>query len=128
MRFIWKGVHGVDHDVAELLGLDAAEPETAALDEATARDMDLVERLVQVRRDQGLTQRDVAERMGRSQPNVSAFERIGGDPHLSTVRRYATAVGARVRWQVVVDGGSTSIRFAPSSVASDASVFYRNAQ
>lgn len=117
----------MDQDVAELLGLDAADPETVALDEATARDMDLIERLVQVRRDQGLTQRDVAERMGRSQPNVSAFERIGGDPHLSTVRRYAAAVGACVRWRVVVDGGSTSIRFAPTSVETDASDFYRKA-
>lgn len=115
----------MDQDIAELLGLDAADPETAALGEATARDMDLIERLVQVRHDQGLTQRDVAERMGRSQPNISAFERIGGDPHLSTVRRYAAAVGARVQWQVVVDGRATSIRFAPTSVGADTSDFYR---
>ena len=65
-----------------MLGLDLTDPETAALSEATGRDMDLVERLVHVRRDQRLTQREVAERMGCSQPNVSAFERVGGDPHL----------------------------------------------
>lgn len=118
----------MDRNIAELLGLDADDQETVALDDATAGDMDLLQRLVQVRRDQGLTQRDVARRMGRSQPNVSAFERIGGDPHLSTIRRYAAAVGARVRWQVVVDGGATSIQFAPSTVDSDASGFYRKAQ
>lgn len=118
----------MDRNITELLGLDADDQETRALDDATAADMDLLERLVQVRRDQGLTQRDVAERMGRSQPNVSAFERIGGDPHLSTLRRYAAAVGARVRWQVIVDGGATSIRFEPNTVGSDASSFYKKAQ
>lgn len=93
----------MDPHVAELLGLDMNDPVTVALDEATARDMGLIERLVQVRRDRGLTQRDIAERMGCSQPNVSAFERIGGDPHMSTVRRYAVAVGVRIHWQVSVE-------------------------
>lgn len=93
----------MDPQVAELLGLDMNDPTTVALDGATARDMDLIERLVQVRRDRGLTQRDVAERMGCSQPNVSAFERVGGDPHMSTVRRYAVAAGARIHWQVTVE-------------------------
>lgn len=127
MRVI-REVMDMDEIVAELLGLDLADPETAALSEATAGDMDLIERLVQIRRDQGFTQRDVAERMGCSQPNVSAFERVGGDPHLSTVRRYATAIGARVRWQVEVDGSAVSIRFAPSAVTSDSSDFHRKAQ
>lgn len=118
----------MDRNIAELLGLDADDQVTVALDDATAGDMDLLERLVQVRRDQGLTQRDVATRMGRSQPNVSAFERVGGDPHLSTIRRYAAAVGARVRWQVVPDEGATSLPFTPSTVDSDARDFYRQAQ
>jgi transcriptional regulator with XRE-family HTH domain len=119
----------MDESIAELLGLDATDPVTAALDEATAGDMDLIETLVQIRRDQGLTQQDVAERMGRSQPNVSAFERIGGDPHLSTIRRYAAAVDARVRWHLVVDGGATRIPFAPSTVGGAANAsFYRAAR
>ena len=99
----------MDQNIANLLGLDVDDSETARLIEATAGDMDLIERLVQIRHDQGLTQNDVAARMGRSQPNVSAFERVGGDPHLSTIRRYADAVGARVRWQVVVEEGATNV-------------------
>jgi transcriptional regulator with XRE-family HTH domain len=122
-------VDAVDPNVAELLGLDPADPEIAALAAATDRDMDLIERLVQVRHDRGLTQRDVAERMGRSQPNVSAFERTGGDPHLSTIRRYAAAVGASVRWHVVVEGGATRISFPTSAVRGDVSDdFYRVAR
>lgn len=117
----------MDETVAGLLGLDMDDPEVAALGVATARDMDLIERLVQVRHDRGLTQREVAARMECSQPNVSAFERVGGDPHLSTLRRYANAIGAHVRWDVVVDGGSTggAIRIATRKLpATDRDSFY----
>jgi transcriptional regulator with XRE-family HTH domain len=62
--------------------------------------MDLIRRLIAVRQDRGLTQDDVAARLGRSQSVVSDFERLGGDPHLSSVYRYATAVGASVDWMV----------------------------
>ncbi len=118
----------MDQHIAELLGLDVTDPETVALSRATAEDSDLIERLVQVRRDRGLTQQDVAERMGRSQPNVSAFERVGGDPHLSTIRRYAVAVGAQVRWQVVLDGESTTVHFSPRSVTGNVQDFYQQAR
>lgn len=119
----------MDETIAALLGLDLTDPETAALTAATARDTDLVECLVRIRRDQGLTQAQVAERMECSQPNVSAFERTGGDPHLSTIRRYAAAVGAGIHWRAVVEGGTSPITFAPSKVTeSRADSFYRRAQ
>lgn len=117
----------MEERTAGLLGLDVNDAETARLIQATDSDMDLIERLVQIRIDQGLTQRDVADLMGRSQPNVSAFERTGGDPHLSSIRRYATAIGARVRWQVVVDGHAAKVRFSPRPVTSNIHDFYRQA-
>lgn len=120
----------LDENLADLLGLDLADPETDELVRAVDRDMDLVDRLVQVRRDSGLTQREVAERMGCSQPNVSAFERVGGDPHLSTIRRYAVAVGARVGWRVEVVCGREAVASVPLSVTAvddDASAYYRRA-
>lgn len=107
----------VNDTLAHLLGLDLDDPETAALDSATERDMELIATLVQVRRDRGLTQQQVAERMSRSQPNVSAFERLGGDPHVSTIRRYAVAIGAEVHWRVAVAGAApATIDFSPSTV------------
>ena len=118
----------MDDHIADLLELDLADPEVAALSAATERDMDLIDRLVLIRRDQNLTQREVAERMGRSQPNVSAFERVGGDPHLSTVRRYAAAIGASVHWVVSVDGGGEGISLQPRAVSTAEDDFYRIAQ
>ena len=57
--------------------------------------------LVEARKKAGLSQAQVAERMATSQPNVSAFERYDANPTLSTVRRYALAVGARLRADVL---------------------------
>lgn len=66
----------------------------AAVDRQTLA-RDLAER----RRDAGLTQCEVAERMGTSQGQVARFE-SGADTRMSTVARYATAVGARIAWSI----------------------------
>jgi transcriptional regulator with XRE-family HTH domain len=92
----------MDPDIAELLGIDIEDPDVRREAAAVERDMNLIETLVKLRQQRGLTQKQVAERMGRSQPTVSDFERVGGDPHLSTIRRYALAVGADVRHGVLV--------------------------
>jgi transcriptional regulator with XRE-family HTH domain len=118
----------VDADIAALLGLDPADDETRALSHATERDMQLVERLVRARHEAGLTQQQVAERMGCSQPNVSSFERVGGDPHLSTVRRYAVAVGVSLHWRVVSEtpqeAAVISFPLGPRAVSSGADPYY----
>lgn len=71
--------------------------------------------LVQLRREGGLTQGDIAELMGVTQQAVSKFERYDSDPKLSTVRRYANAVGALVEHRVERDyGQSISLATAKS--------------
>lgn len=64
---------------------------------------DMLESLRKLRRSHDLTQEEVAERMGVTQPAVSQFERYDANPRLDTVRRYAMAVGARITTQVVDD-------------------------
>lgn len=59
--------------------------------------------LVAMRVKHDLTQGMVAERMGVSQPTVAAFEHYDSNPTLSTIRRYALAVGARVKLEVIDD-------------------------
>ena len=63
----------------------------------------LLRRLVAMRKHHHLTQADVAERMGVSQPAVAAFERYDANPTLSTIRRYALAVDARIEERVIDD-------------------------
>lgn len=58
--------------------------------------MELIDDLVHAREALGATQSAIARRMGVSQPTVSGFEHEASDPRLSTVQRYARAVGKRV--------------------------------
>lgn len=52
------------------------------------------------RRKHNLTQTEVAERMGVSQPTVAAFEHYDSNPTLASIRRYALAVGANIEHTV----------------------------
>jgi transcriptional regulator with XRE-family HTH domain len=56
----------------------------------------LIDALVMLRRALGLSQKEVAKRMGIGQPTVSGFEKESSDPKLSTLQRYARAVEARL--------------------------------
>ncbi|GAA0825599.1 hypothetical protein GCM10009525_18860 [Streptosporangium amethystogenes subsp. fukuiense] len=106
----------MDQHIADLLGIDLDDPAVRRESAAIERDMQLIEALVTTRKQLGLSQSDVASRMGRSQPSVSDFERIGGDPHLSTIRRYALAIGAEVRHMVCVTTAKEPATQAPSSL------------
>lgn len=56
--------------------------------------------LVQKRIEARLTREDVAHAMGRSGQAILQVEDLNSDPHLSTLRRYAAAVGALVDHRV----------------------------
>jgi transcriptional regulator with XRE-family HTH domain len=58
----------------------------------------LIDALVAERRAAGLSQADVARAMGTSQPAVARLEAGATDVRLSTVGRYADAVGHGLTW------------------------------
>lgn len=68
-----------------------------------------IDALVRVRNRLGLTQTEIARRMGVKQPTVSGFETEGSDPRLSTLQRYARAVDATV-WVHVTANASAGMR------------------
>ena len=80
----------------EFLGLDTSNQEDRLAVHLAEQDELLIDQLVQMRKDAGLRQADVATRIDRDQATISNFERLGGDPRLSTIRRYALAVGASI--------------------------------
>ncbi|WP_067142693.1 helix-turn-helix domain-containing protein [Microtetraspora malaysiensis] len=59
------------------------------------RDMDLGERLREVRVARNLTQAEVARRAGISQPALSRIELGGGVPTLEMLERISRAIGVR---------------------------------
>ena len=62
----------------------------------------LLDALLKARQDAGLTQAQVAERMGTTQSVVARLESGRRAPSMRTVQRYAQAVGARAVVHLVV--------------------------
>jgi transcriptional regulator with XRE-family HTH domain len=83
-----------------LLGVEDDEQVRLARD-LTRADRLWVRALVALRKRRDLSQAELGALMGRSQSVVSDIESMSGDPRLSTLRRYALAVGARVRHVIV---------------------------
>lgn len=78
--------------------------------------------LVRLREQAGLTQAEVGELLGVSQQAVNKFERYDSDPKLSTLRRYANAIGAVIEHRVAPDVGQTVLAAAASPWESIATV------
>lgn len=74
-------------------------------DQLVENHREFMKSLIATRTKHRLTQAEVAERMGVSQPTVAAFERYDSNPTLATVRRYALAVEATLEDRVIDDCG-----------------------
>ena len=70
------------------------------LEEMADRRRGLIEELAGARRASGVSQTEIAARMGTSQSAVARLESGELDARMSTLERYAAAVGAVVHWQV----------------------------
>lgn len=91
--------------LADQLGVDlSSESQCRAvfLEESDAR---LIRDLIELRLQLGVSQQDLADRVGVAQSTIAAFERYDNDPKLSTIRRYAHALGALIRHSVERDRG-----------------------
>jgi transcriptional regulator with XRE-family HTH domain len=91
------------------LGISQPDPQQLLARALVEADYTWIHRLVEIRKQRGLNQTDLGKIMGRSQSVVSDIESMSGDPRLSTLRRYALAVGARVEHHVTDDDLEASI-------------------
>ncbi len=87
----------VDEIVAERT---ARNPEFPDLVEAALRRRQLLRELAARREKLGLSQTAVAARMGTSQSAVARLEAGELDAKLSTVERFAAALGQKIEWRV----------------------------
>jgi len=76
------------------------EPVFPGFKEMARRRRELASDLVARRRALGLSQTEVAARMGTSQSAVARLESGDADVRLSTIERYAAALGQRLDWRV----------------------------
>jgi hypothetical protein len=70
-----------------------------ALRRMSAQRRRLVAGLAAQRRAEGLSQTEVAARMGTSQSAVARLESGDADVRVSTLERYAAAIGSQLAWQ-----------------------------
>lgn len=79
--------------------LDADDPGLRDRVAAAIGRREFLRHLAEERRRLGLTQVELARRMHTSQAQITRLE-SGADTRLSTVERYAAAIGARVTWHL----------------------------
>ena len=80
--------------------------------EALGPEFEILRQMLQARKDAGLTQAEVAERMGTKPPAVTRLESSLGSgkhsPSLATLKRYAEAVGCRLEVRLVGTSGKSN--------------------
>jgi ribosome-binding protein aMBF1 (putative translation factor) len=83
----------------------AAGEQAARMAEERGR---LVRELAERRQAAGLSQTEVAARMGTSQSAVARLESGTSDVRASTLERYAAAVGGQITWKLIRRGEGAS--------------------
>jgi transcriptional regulator with XRE-family HTH domain len=96
------------------------QPAVKAEYDAQAEEFALLDELLTARRQAGLTQAEVAARMGTKTPAVARLEAGGGSqrhsPSVATLRKYAQAVGCRLEIRLWPrDGGKHGAEQAASA-------------
>lgn len=85
-----------------LAELESSEPHRQALEDAQEI-FKVIATLREIRKTQGLKQKEVAAAMGTTQSAVSKIEGGASDPQLTTLLRYARALNTRVLLRPVID-------------------------
>lgn len=89
-------------EIEALLGVDEADPVDRLAKLQADTDRGLFARLRAMRKElRGLTQQDIADRMGVDQGTVARIESGRRDIHMSTLRLYALALHVRIDHAIV---------------------------
>ena len=83
-------------------------PEFRAEYEALHSEFEIINALIRARVDAGLTQTQIAERMGTTQSAVARLEGGSSNPSIKTLDKFAKATGTQVRiWFEPVEQGAS---------------------
>lgn len=87
--------------LADLIAENMKDPAFAAAYAEADAEYSVIEAMIRARAEAGLTQEALAERMGTTQSAVARLEGGRVSPTVDTLRRYAKAVGKRLRVDLV---------------------------
>jgi transcriptional regulator with XRE-family HTH domain len=87
-----------------------AQPEVKAAYEAAAGEFDFLDEVLKARAESGLTQAEVAERVGTTQSAIARLESAEPrhSPSIATLQRYAKAIGYTVEVRLVKERRPTT--------------------
>ena len=94
-----KVAHG--RQMAAVAETVVASPELQAVQDEVGAEIALAKQLHSIRQRAGLTQKDVAARMGSSQSRVAAIESGRVNATVGSILRYASACGQHVQLRIV---------------------------
>ncbi len=86
----------MNNTLLSALGFDEKDPQVINAQKDARSLSDTILQLVRRRKHLGIKQKALAKAMGTSQSTVSEFERLGGNPTMFTLQRYARAVDAEL--------------------------------
>ncbi len=88
---------------AELKMKALADPETRAEYEAQKPEFELLDKLLEARKRAGLTQEQVAEKMGTKATAITRLESANSNhsPSIHTLQKFAEAVGCRLKIELI---------------------------
>ena len=86
-------------------------PERRAANAAAASEMNREYVIAQIRRELGITQVEVADRLHIAQPTYAAFER-NGNLRIGTLQKIVSALGGVLKLQVEIGGKDYPLQFS----------------
>lgn len=85
--------------------LEKQSAETLAKIEARAEEIRREITLAKIREELNLSQTELAQSLGISQPSIAKLENVDNDPKLSTLKRYIKALGGELSIDVTLPNG-----------------------
>ena len=100
-----------------------ARPEVRREYEGLKEEFEILDEILKARAEAGLTQAELAARIGTTQSAVARLETAMGkhSPSIGTLKRYASALGYRLQVRLVKEKGLTTVGEMTHSVLVDAS-------
>lgn len=81
----------------EYLQEQLQDPEFREEYDALDTEFSFIQAMIDARRETGMTQKQLAEKTGISQSDISKFESSSGNPSIKTLRRLAAGLGMRLK-------------------------------
>lgn len=90
----------------DFLNEQRKDPAFKAEWEALDPEISVIEAILKARKESGLTQKQLSERTGIAQTDISKLERGNANPSLRTLQRLAAGMGMRVKIEFVPENVS----------------------